>query len=122
MRVEEWDSTMTTLHNFAEEKIFVRYVRREIRKLTQEDRDLFLDTAKVMWDLSQDVGELLYGSKFRSIHTLNEFHLNMAGDPLCDHIHEGMGFLTQHAALSWFLRCRCRQLIQKYLYLTGIIQ
>ena len=100
VRIEELDSTKTILNNFIEEKILVRYVRREIRNLTPEDRNLFLDTAKVMWDISQEVGTLLYGSKFKSILVLNEFHLNMAGDPLCDHIHEGMGFLTQHTAFS----------------------
>jgi hypothetical protein len=44
-----------------------RYVKREIRTLTVEDRERFLDAAAAVWKYSQAEGEALFGSKFTSI-------------------------------------------------------
>jgi hypothetical protein len=46
---------------------FTRYVKREIRSLTIDDRERFLDAAAAIWKYNQGDGEALFGSKFISI-------------------------------------------------------
>jgi hypothetical protein len=46
---------------------FFRYVKREIRTLTIDDRERFLDAAAAVWKYSQSEGEALFGSKYTSI-------------------------------------------------------
>ena len=42
----------------------------------------------------------MYGPDYRSGVHFAEMHLNYAGDRECDHMHDGMGFITNHVALS----------------------
>ena len=42
-----------------------------------------------------------YGNKFRSIDYLAGLHNHLAGDRECDHMHDGLGFMTQHAGLTY---------------------
>jgi len=80
--------------------IKVRYVRRELRSLTATDRAALLDAMKVHWEVDQARGQELYGAAYRSAAELLKFHLRYAGAADCDHIHDGYGFLPQHAAMT----------------------
>ena len=45
-----------------------KYVRREIRALTEDDRTRFLDTLRTLYDLRSDEGQSLYGSRYNDMH------------------------------------------------------
>lgn len=78
--------------------VLCRYVRREIRQLTAEHRNRFLDAASVLWSCRNcsDV----YGPAYLDAYELTRKHAALAGDRTCDHMHDGLGFLTMHLGLS----------------------
>mmetsp|Transcript_30141 Transcript_30141/g.38713 ORF Transcript_30141/g.38713 Transcript_30141/m.38713 type:complete len:635 (+) Transcript_30141:70-1974(+) len=81
-------------------KVMVKYVRREIRSLTDEDLEATLDAMAVLWSIPQSVGEKMYGDNYKSAAELLKVHLKLAGDPSCDHMHDGMGFVPHHSAMT----------------------
>ena len=52
---------------FVVPQIMVKYVRREVRTLTDADRESFFDALHVVYSTSQGAGQKQFGSKFRSI-------------------------------------------------------
>jgi len=77
------------------------YVKREIRSLLSEDREAFLDAAFTIWNVSTLVGRKKYGGTFTGMDKFAREHAAEAtGDIMCDHWHEGSGFLTHHLALT----------------------
>lgn len=83
-----------------ERRVIVKYVRREIRMLSDEHRTLFFDTMEVLWNTSSSIGQKKYGGDYRSIVDITTFHAQLAGAKYCDHIHDGMGFMTMHMAMG----------------------
>ena len=81
-------------------QIAVRYVRREVRSLSDRDREAFLQGVMAMQRLPADVGSRLYGSAYRSKDHFNRLHLYYGGRAACDHWHQGAGFVTSHVALT----------------------
>jgi len=77
-----------------------KYVRREIRTLTDDDRESFLDALKEVYSVTQDEGEEKYGGAFRSIASLIEEHLDGAGRMECDHWHDDAGIATHHVGYT----------------------
>merc|ERR1711998_477267 len=81
--------------------VLCRYVKRELRSLTDDDRETFTSAAAELWKYNQSAGREVYGEDFTSI---SEFVLNHAfsstGDVHCDHWHEGTGFMAHHGALT----------------------
>ena len=76
------------------------YVRRSLRGLVKKDRDAFLDAMKTMIEVEQGQGIDKFGDDYRPISHFSRIHLRGAGGRVSDHMHDGMGFLTQHAALT----------------------
>lgn len=79
---------------------FGRYVRREIRAMSDDARNRYLDAVLVMTTLTAAEGRARYGDAFRTTNELMRIHLNLAGDRDADRLHSGLGFLMQHVALS----------------------
>lgn len=81
--------------------VLCRYVKRELRTLSDNDRELFTTAASELWKYNQTEGQKKYGNSFTSI---DEFVLEHAfsstGDVNCDHWHEGTGFMAHHFALT----------------------
>jgi hypothetical protein len=78
-----------------------RYVRRDLRKLSETDTAAYLDAARVLYDISTVSGKLIYGENYMDMTNLNEIHLhNAVPDRFHDRLHDGMGFMTQHFALT----------------------
>ena len=77
-----------------------RYVRRELRELALEDRDLFLDTMKEMIDVPISRGAELFGADYKDMTYFVKLHLDRSSPQSGDEMHDGVGFLTAHAALS----------------------
>jgi hypothetical protein len=68
-------------------ELYCVYVRRDIRKLSEADRNKYFDIFKSMKDTPDATGKALYGADF---HTLDFFvgkHLDLAGARGHDHMH-----------------------------------
>lgn len=55
--------------------VVVKYVRREIRQLTDRDRETFFNAVAVMQRVPSAVGRILYGVKYFSKDYFNRLHL-----------------------------------------------
>ncbi|CBJ26075.1 tyrosinase-like protein 2 [Ectocarpus siliculosus] len=78
----------------------VKYVRREIRSLSDQDREMFFNAMAVMQRVPSGVGQIVYGSNYYSKDYLTRLHLYYGGTKDCDHWHQGAGFVTSHMALT----------------------
>lgn len=79
---------------------YVKYVKREMRSLTEDDRSKFLNAAAELWNYETGEGRKKYGADFVGIATFVESHSLASNDIMCDQFHEGTGFLTHHLALG----------------------
>jgi len=79
------------------------YVRRELRTLSDDDRNAFFDTAEVLFRTPTDEGQDLYGSKYYGMGTFAMAHNILAGNSDCDHMHDGLGFTTNHVTQTVYL-------------------
>lgn len=82
-------------------KILVRYVRRELRGLDDTDRSSFMRAAATLWNVNADDGKETFGTNYRDIEYLASLHNRLAADRDCDHMHDGLGFMTMHSGLSY---------------------
>ena len=80
--------------------IIVKYVKRELRSLTNDDRHNFLHAAAKLWKYNTTEGRAKYGEKFTGINELVEEHALASNDIKCDQFHEGSGFFTHHFAIT----------------------
>lgn len=81
-------------------EVICKYVRRELRTLTAIDRKKFFETARLLWVTSKHYGKVHYGDNFKPIRHFIEEHTQLAGTMECDHMHDGLGFMTNHLGLS----------------------
>ena len=94
--VEKYQNTTTLIAT----KVMVKYTRREIRSLNDLDRELFFSAVMTMQRVPTEVGQRLYGSKYKSKDYFNRVHLYYGGTADCDHWHQGAGFVTSHMAFT----------------------
>ena len=82
--------------------IYVKYVRREIRRLSKEDRRRWVAAASVLWKTSTRDGVAKYGPRYKDVHHVAIIHNDLAGNQVCDFIHgaSGYAFVNAHAALG----------------------
>jgi hypothetical protein len=78
------------------ETVYVKYVRRELDQLTDEDREIFLDAMVTMWKVSTVEGQILFGNDYKSAQYFIQVHIDAAGNALCDEFHGGPGFVANH--------------------------
>ncbi|CAN0136794.1 unnamed protein product, partial [Ectocarpus sp. 8 AP-2014] len=85
-----------------DELVMVKYVRREIRTLTDDEREELFDAMFTLWDVRVDTGKgkELYGDDYADIYAINRLHFKAAMSETCDHFHDGLGFLTSHSLIS----------------------
>jgi len=85
--------------------VWVKYVRREVRTLTDDDREEFLDAFRTLWDVSTVAGKKLYGHKYKSLFYLASIHNDAGSAPVCDEFHgiDGFGFANNHIVLGSYL-------------------
>lgn len=77
-----------------------KYVRREIRALSDTDRESWFKALEVVYSLPTVKGRAKYGSAYKSAEDFVRIHNTMSGHVDCDHLHGGLGFLPQHAAMT----------------------
>jgi len=80
--------------------VTIKYVRREIRQLTDRDREAFFNAISIMQRVPTKIGQRLWGSKYFSKDYFVRIHLYYGGNGDCDHWHQGAGFVTSHMAYS----------------------
>jgi len=85
---------------WVETSVLSLYVRRELRTLTEDDRDAFFDAAQVLFSIPTNEGRELFGDRYVSVGTFAMDHNTLAGNKDCDHLHDGLGFLMNHGALT----------------------
>jgi hypothetical protein len=83
--------------------VWVKYVRRELSKLNNMDREEFLDAFHTLWTVSTVAGKTLYGDRYKSLYYFAILHNDGGGNTRCDEFHGGSGFLNNHMYLSAFL-------------------
>lgn len=71
----EADDTGDSAENRLDFVVTVKYVRREIRTLTDRDRETFFNAISVMQRVPGAVGRQVYGSKYYSKDYFNRMHL-----------------------------------------------
>lgn len=83
--------------------VWVKYVRRELSTLPDDDREEFLDAFHTLWVVNTVEGKILYGDRYKSINYFSTLHNDGGGNGVCDEFHGGHGFLNNHMYLSAFL-------------------
>lgn len=83
----------------AEKQLSAYYVRREIRTLTDEDREHFLEAMAQIYYCDEET-EAALGGNFHCAQYFTMYHLTSAGARHVDHFHDGLGFLPQHIAMT----------------------
>lgn len=78
-------------------KVSCKYVRREIRSLTEDDREAFFQAMEIFFTIPTEVGQARYGEKFFNYERITAYHDSKITD-YC--YHDGMQFLTSHAAFD----------------------
>jgi hypothetical protein len=81
-------------------KVMCKYVRREIRSMTDVDREVWFSAVAVMQHVPTSVGQAIYGPKYLSKDGFTRIHLYYGGAMDCDHWHQGAGFVTSHVAMT----------------------
>jgi hypothetical protein len=66
-----------------------------VRELFDGDREALLDAMRQLWDVPTHDGRKAWGPRYNSIADLTGYHIVLASDRHCDHMHDGLGFLTQ---------------------------
>ncbi|CAM9212040.1 unnamed protein product [Hapterophycus canaliculatus] len=102
LTLEEVDADTGVVVRRLEEKVMVKYVRREIRTLMDDEREELFDAMYTLWTVRVDGGngKELYGETYADIFAINRLHFKAASPLECDHFHDGLGFLTNHAIVS----------------------
>jgi hypothetical protein len=83
--------------------VWVKYVRRELSSLNDQDREEFLDAFHTLWTVSTTAGMTLYGDRYKSMNYFATLHNDGGGNAVCDEFHGGLGFLNNHMFLSAYL-------------------
>jgi hypothetical protein len=82
---------------------WVKYIRRELTTLNDEDREEFLDAFHTLWTLNTVDGQQLYGDNYKSLFHLAVLHNDAGANSVCDEFHGGYGFINNHIMLSAYL-------------------
>ena len=94
IHVTEWtkDGKMRTSNVHS---AITKYVRREIRDLTDDDRNSYLEALEKVFTLSDTEGRDAYGDEF-----VSHAHLTSLHNSLRYHYHGNLAFLTSHPAFQ----------------------
>ena len=80
-----------------------KLVRRELRTLSDADRERFFAALHHVYTVEQADGVALWGSDYKSAAWLVREHLYGAADKSCDHWHDDAGILNHHVGITWQL-------------------
>ena len=78
----------------------VLYVRREVRDLTDDDRERLVSAMLVLYTTSMAEGVIKYGDDFKNVHYFTQIHLQASAEKECDHWHDGPTVVSTHIGIS----------------------
>lgn len=81
-------------------RVLCKYVRRELRSLTDDDRSRYLAALEAVHRTTTVDGQAMYGSSFRGYEHFVRKHLWRMTLDKCTPFHGGDVFVTAHAALT----------------------
>ena len=84
-------------------EVSARLIRRELRSLSDDDRERFFAAMHHVYTVDDKEGQKLWGSKYHSAAWLVREHLYGAADIECDHWHDDAGILNHHIGITWQL-------------------
>lgn len=67
--------------------VWVKYVRRELMSLTEDDREEFLDALSTLWQVSTVEGQARFGAAYKSLYYFAAIHNDAGGNSQCDEFH-----------------------------------
>ena len=85
---------------YASVELTCRYVRRELREMDDDDRELFLNGIVTMQHVESQTGQAMYGDDYESLAVFEKIHLTAAGDRRADHFHDGLGCVARVLAVD----------------------
>jgi len=100
LTVTQYDTSTDEVLGTSSGRALCQYVRRDIGSLTDDDLQTAMDAMYTLWSVSDGEGKKLYGNNFHTSLFFAEAHLFNAAQRDADHIHEGLGFLTQHIKIT----------------------
>lgn len=77
--------------------VMCKYVRRELRDLTDSDREEYFSAMEVIAKVAEHEGKATYGNKFKNLAYFAQKHIHGPG---CSPYHGGLSFVTAHAAFT----------------------
>jgi hypothetical protein len=84
-------------------QVWVKYVRRELMSLTEDDREAFLNAFNTLWKVNTVDGVQMYGPDYKSLYYFASIHNDAGGNSACDEFHGDQGFVNNHMMLGAFL-------------------
>mmetsp|Transcript_982 Transcript_982/g.1235 ORF Transcript_982/g.1235 Transcript_982/m.1235 type:complete len:620 (+) Transcript_982:50-1909(+) len=106
LMVKEYDRGFADMKHAAPRRqamqpLTVKYVRREVRNLMDDDVQTIFDAMAVMWEVDDEAGQDIYGDQYLSMQTLLKINLQLTATTGCDHLQSGPGFFSHSSALSY---------------------
>ena len=90
--------------------VWVKYVRRELSTLTDDDREEFLDAFRTLWDVTTRDGMDMYNKLFKSLNYFAAINNDASANPICDEFDAGTGFLNNRQYMGMYLEQSLRQI------------
>merc|ERR1711998_162 len=66
-----------------------------------DDREAFFEGMEILYSVDTNTGREKYGTGYKSVQDFILIHNQLSGHIDCDHLHGGLGFLPQHAAMTY---------------------
>lgn len=82
------------------EMVTCKYVRREARNLFRDDQHHLIQAMRELYDIDIHTGQNIYGDDYKDMVYFVKRYADLANDYTCDHLNEGLGFLTNHIAFT----------------------
>jgi hypothetical protein len=83
-------------------KVPCKYVRREIRKLSEDDLNSFFKAMNIMYTMPMPEGSSIYGPEFTNYKAISLKHMSYNfGNEVCTPFHNADSFYTSHTAFSY---------------------
>lgn len=92
---DSWDDEVLDKVSYT---VYPKYVKRELRTLTEADKEKFLTAMNKVY--REPRGTTKYGDSFLPNDALVEQHAAASNDIMCDTMHDGSGFYPHHMSLT----------------------
>lgn len=81
----------------------VRSVRRELRELSDIEREAYFSALYTLYNVPDEQGRRMFGEEYVSADWLVREHLYGAAQKDCDHWHDDAGIMNHHVGITWQL-------------------